>query len=212
MILSGGSLRNENIKNSREMLAETFQDDASYRLGIYFWELGRLGKEAYEDKDTIDIRIFNRRYSAANGVVVKFQTMLDTPVSVGDVIYDSTSDEYLICTESFNINDIHWQGKFTLCNWILKWQNKNGDILEYPCYDTNATQYNSGEQSNRVFTIGSSQHLVILPYDENTVILKYPQRFFLDRDFEHPTSYMVTQNDSTSYNYGNKGIRTELQQ
>lgn len=203
MRLNGGSLRNENIRNSRELLNETFRDDASYRLGIYFWE---LGAKDYAGKEALEIRIFKRTYSSANGVTMKFQTLFDSPISVGDIVYDSGADEYLICTESFNIDDVHWQGKFTLCNWILKWQNKNGDILEYPCYDTNATQYNSGEQSNKQFTIGSSQHLVILPYDENTVVLKSPQRFFLDRDPEHPTCYIVTQNDTTSYNFGKKGI------
>lgn len=203
MGLSGGSLRNENIKNSRELLKETFFDDASLSPGIYFWE---LGTKSYEDKEQLMVRLYKRSFSNANGWTVQFQTLYDSPVIVGDVIYDSNADEYLICTESFNIDDIHWQGKFTLCNWILKWQNKNGDILEYPCHDINSTQYNSGEQGNKQFTIGSSQHMVTLPYDENTVILKHPQRFFLDKDPEHPTSFMVTQNDTTSYNYGKKGL------
>lgn len=203
MRLSGGSLRDENIKNSRELLQATFFNDASLSFGIYFWE---LGLKSYEDREPLMVRLYERDFSNANGWTVKFQTLYDSPVSVGDVIYDSSSDEYLICTESFNIDDIHWQGKFTLCNWILRWQNKNGDILEYPCHDINSTQYNSGEQSNKQFTIGSSQHMVTLPYDENTVILKHPQRFFLDRDPEHPTSFMVTQNDTTSYFYGKKGL------
>lgn len=203
MNLSGGSLRNENIKNSRELLRETFADDASYSLGVYFWE---LGAKDYKGKESLEIRIYERAFSNANGVTMKFQTLFDSPVSVGDVLYDSVADEYLICTESFNINDVHWQGKFTLCNWILRWQNKDGDILEYPCHDINSTQYNSGEQSNKQFTIGSSQHMVTLPYDENTVALKHPQRFFLDRDTEHPTSFVVTQNDTTSYFYGKKGL------
>lgn len=203
MNLSGGSLRNENIMNSREMLRETFQDDASYRFGIYFWELGR---KSYDDIEPIEIRIFKRSYSSANGVTMKFQTLFDSPVVVGDVMYDSIAEEYLICTESFNIDDVHWQGKFTLCNWILKWQDNFGNILEYPCYDINSTQYNSGEQANKQFTIGSSQHMITLPYDENTVVLKTPRRFFLDRDPEHPTCFMVTQNDTTSYAYGKKGI------
>lgn len=206
MVLGGSTLRNENIKNSRELLRDTFQNDASYRLGIYIWELGRIGAESYDDISPIEIRIFNRKYSSANGVTMKFQTLFDTPIIVGDIVYDSTTDDYLICTESFNINDVHWQGKFTLCNWILKWQNSNGDILEYPCFDINATQYNSGEQGNRQFIIGSSQHIVMLPCDENTVILNTPQRFFLDKDPIHPTCFQITQNDTTSYNYGKKGI------
>lgn len=203
MNVSGGSLRNENIRNSRKLLDETFADDASFALGVYFWE---LGLKSYESRKPLSVRMYNRRFSNANGVVMDFQTLFNSPVSVGDVVYDSVSDEYLICTESFNINGVHWQGQFTLCNWILKWQNKNGDVLEYPCHDINTTQYNSGEQSNKQFTIGSSQHMVLLPYDENTVVLKSPQRFFLDRDPEHPTCFIVTQNDTTSYNYGNKGI------
>ena len=203
MILSGGSLRNENIKNSQELLRETFADDASFSLGIYLWE---LGLKSYDDRESIQIRLYKRSFSNANGVSVKFQTLIDTPIIIGDIIYDSIADEYLICTESFNIDGVHWQGKFTLCNWILKWQNKNGDILEYPCHDINSTQYNSGEQSNKQFTIGSSQHMITLPCDENTVILSSPQRFFLDKNTVNPTSFVVTQNDTTSYNYGKKGL------
>lgn len=203
MRLSGGSLRDENIKNSQELLQETFADDASLALGIYMWE---HGLESYDDKESIQIRLYKKSFSNANGVTIKFQTLIETPIIVGDIIYDSVADEYLICTESFNIDGIHWQGKFTLCNWILKWQNKHGDILEYPCHDINSTQYNSGEQSNKQFTIGSSQHMITLPCDENTVILSSPQRFFLDKNKENPTSFMVTQNDNTSYNYGKKGI------
>ena len=203
MSYDGGSLRNENINNSRRLLEETFADDPSFALGIYFW---RLGLKEYQNESPIGIRLYDRKFSAANGVTTKFQTLYDTPVVVGDIIYDIKEDEYLICTEAFNINNIHYQGKFTLCNWILKWQNKDGKILEYPCYDINSTQYNSGEQSNRNFTIESSQHMITLPCDENTVELSSPQRFYLDKATINPTSYIITQNDTTSYNYGKKGL------
>ena len=204
MQLSGGSLRNENINNSKHLLEETFDDDASLTLGVYFWE---LGIKSYEEKKPIRIRLYKRSFSNANGVMVKFQTPINVPVLVGDIIYCSKSDEYFICTETFNIDDIHWQGKFTLCNWILKWQDKiTGKIFEYPCNDINSTQYNSGETANRQFTVGSSQHMLTLPYDENTVVLSTPQRFYLDRDTKNPTSFIVTQNDTTSYGYGKKGL------
>lgn len=203
MSLSGGSLRNEYIFNTRELLKETFADDPSFIPYVYFW---RLGLKEYKYESPIGIRLYGRTFSAANGVTVKFQTLYNTPVVVGDIIYDSNEDEYLICTEAFNIDDIHYKGKFTLCNWILKWQKKDGTILEYPCFDMNATQYNSGEQSNRNFVIGSSQHMLTLPCDENTVELSTPQRFYLDKDTINPTTFIVTQNDTTSYNYGKKGL------
>ena len=203
MSLSGGSLREEYIFNTRELLNETFADDPSFAFGIYFW---RLGLKEYANENPIGIRLYGRAFSAANGVTVKFQTLYNTPVVVGDIIYDTKQDEYLICTESFDVDGIHYKGKFTLCNWILKWQKKDGTILEYPCHDMNTTQYNSGEQSNRNFVIGSSQHMITLPCDENTVELSTPQRFYLDRATINPTSFIVTQNDTTSYNYGKKGL------
>ena len=203
MSLNGGSLREEYIFNTRELLNETFADDPSYTFGIYFW---RLGLKEYTREKPIGIRLYGRAFSAANGVTVKFQTPYDTPVVVGDIVYDTKQEEYLICTESFDIDGINYKGKFTLCNWILKWQKKDGTILEYPCHDMNSTQYNSGEQSNRNFVIGSSQHMLTLPCDENTVELSTPQRFYLDKATNNPTSFIVTQNDTTSYNYGKKGL------
>lgn len=203
MSYCGKSLREEYIFNTRKLLKETFADDPSFQLGVYFW---RLGLKEYVRESPIDIRLYGRNFSAANGVTVKFQTLYDTPIVVGDVIYDTKEDEYLICTEAFNIDNMNYKGKFTLCNWILKWQDKKGRILEYPCYDMNTTQYNSGEQSNRHFTIGSSQHMITLPADENTVSLNTPQRFYLDKNTENPTTFIVTQNDTTSYNYGKKGL------
>lgn len=206
MRLSGSSLRDEHITNSRMLMSDTFLDDASLAQGIYFWQHGKLLCEDYYGDEQITIRIFKRSFSSAQGVTMKFQTLYDTPIIVGDILYNSKSDEYYICTESFDIDSVHWQGKLTLCNWILKWQDSRGDIFKYPCYDVNTTQYNSGEQSNRQFTIGSSQHMLTLPYDENTVRLKTPKRIFLDRNFESPSVFIVTQNDTTSYCYGKKGI------
>ena len=203
MSLSGGSLREESIFNTRELLKETFADDPSFTSSVYFW---KLGLKEYQNELPIGIRLYGRAFSAANGVTVKFQSLSDTPIVVGDIIYDKKEDEYLICTEAFNIDDIHFKGKFTLCNWMLKWQNKDGKILEYPCYDMNSTQYNSGEQFNKNFTIGSSQHMLTLPCDENTVELSTPQRFYLDKATINPTTFIVTQNDTTSYNYGKKGL------
>ena len=203
MSLSGGSLREEYIYSTRQLLNEAFADDPSFTYGVYFW---KLGLKEYQHESPVGIRLYGRTFSAANGVTVKFQTPYNTPIIVGDIIYDTNENEYLICTEAFNIDGIHYKGKFTLCNWMLKWQKKDGTILEYPCYDMNSTQYNSGEQSNRNFTIGSSQHMITLPSDENTIALTSPQRFYLDKNMDNPTSFIVTQNDTTSHNYGKKGL------
>lgn len=200
---AGGNQRKENIFNSKSYMAETFMDDASIAEGIYFWNWNDTD---YDSKETVNIRFYKRSFSNANGYTVKFQTEYDTPIIVGDVLYDSKNDEYYICTESFDIDSIHYQGKITLCNWHLRWQNAEGVILDYPCVDMNATQYNSGETASRQFVIGTSQHLVILPSDENTIIINTPKRFMLDKNLTNPTCFVVTQNDNTSYAIGKKGL------
>ena len=48
--------------------------------------------------------------------------------------------------------------------------------------------------------------MITLPSDENTIALNSPQRFYLDKNTENPTSFIVTQNDNTSHNYGKKGL------
>lgn len=206
METAGGSLRNEHISDSKHLIGLTFEDDASYALNVYRWELGDTTDD-YQKKRSVKIRFYNRKYSSASGVTIEFQTPYEEKIVVGDILYLADENVFYLCEEVFDIDSIHWQGKFTLCNWILKWQNPvSGEILAYPCHAVNATQYNSGEQSNKLFTIGSSQHMITLPYDENTVVLSTPQRFYLDRNTENPTVYIVTQNDTVSGYFGEKGL------
>lgn len=205
MEISGNNLKGELIRNSRKLIEEVFKDDPSHKR-VFVWRLGLLNPEDYENEPTIDIRFYGRKYSVSDGMTVKFQTCMNTPIEVGDVLYDIQLNLYLMCIESFDIDETHFQGKLCYCNWILKWQNEFGDILEYPCYDSNSTQYNSGESTNKQFTIGSSQHAIRLPCDGNTCNLSSPKRFYLDKAAKNPTSFVLTQNDTTSYNYGKKGI------
>lgn len=203
MELSGGSIRNEHILDSKRFLSAVFEDDSSYVQGLFMW---KHGLKDYSEETELKIRLHSRRFSTANGDLVSFVTQMDEPICVGDIVYNSNSYEYMICTEVSNLNNIQYNGKFTVCNWILKWQNDKGEIFEYPCQDMNSTQYNSGETNNRTFTIGTSQHMLTLPCDENTVILESPKRFYLDKSPINTTSFIVTQNDNTSYNYGKKGL------
>ena len=207
MSYSGKSIKEEQVNNAKKYLEATFEHSASHTDGVYFWEHGCKVLEDYEDKQPLNIRLFGEKFSTANGGTISFQTLIDTEICVGDIIYTSLRNEFWICTDSKCIANIHYEGTFTKCNWFLKWQDKKtGEILEYPCQNINSTQYNSGEQSNITFTIGSSQHLVTLPADEYTIRINDKVRVYLSRNKEEPIVYRATQNDTTSYNYGKKGI------
>ena len=100
---------------------------------------------------------------------------------------------------------LYYDGKLTRCNNILKWQDENKHIFEYPVFDINSTQYNSGEFGYKTMTLGSSQHLLTIVADENTIALNHGHRFFWDRNTVDPTVFKLTQNDTTAVNY-DRGI------
>lgn len=196
---SGVSLYEEQIKDAQDILADGFTDDVSCAKHIFFWIAGenpQKGKHIY-------IKFYDRKYSSANGNMKSFLTHNNDKIEVGDYIYDEEENTYWICTESFHVDHIHYEGKFTQCNWRLRWQRPDGTILEYPCLDLNSTQYNSGESGNSTLKLGSAQHMEKVQANSDTISLASPQRFYVSKDNSIP--YIVTQNDTTASNYG-KGI------
>lgn len=196
---SGVSLYDEQIKDAQDILANGFTDDISCAKHIFFWIAG----ENPQKGDHIYIKFYDRKYSSANGNMKSFLTHNNDKIEVGDYIYDEEENTYWICTESFHVDNIHYEGKFTQCNWHLRWQRPDGAILEYPCLDLNSTQYNSGESGNNTLKLGSAQHMEKVQANSDTISLASPQRFYVSRDNSIP--YVITQNDTTASNYG-KGI------
>lgn len=192
MLISGGlTIRDENIKNSKILLKSTFYDDPSFNPHISFWK----------SEDKLDCRIFSRKKSS-NLVVSTIQTFLDSNLVVGSIIYDSNTKEYWICTNLFNIGETHKQGELTLCNYTLLFQSPNGTILSYPCIDNSTNT--SGVDENATLSTLNGIHRIKLPFDENTKLISENRRFFLDK-YGH-TTYVVTNVNNTTYNYGVMGL------
>ncbi len=196
---SGKSLYEEQIKDAQDILADGFTDDVSCAKHIFFWIAG----ENPQKGNHVYIKFYDRKYSSANGNTKLFLTHNNDKIEVGDYIYDEEENTYWICTESFHVDNIHYEGKFTQCNWHLRWQRPDGAILEYPCLDLNSAQYNSGESGNNTLKLGSAQHMEKVQANSDTISLASPQRFYVSRDNSIP--YVITQNDTTASNYG-KGI------
>lgn len=196
---SGKSLYEEQIKDAQDILADGFTDDVSCAKHIFFWIAG----ENPQKGNPVYIKFYDRKYSSANGNIKSFLTHNNDKIEVGDYIYDEEENTHWICTESFHVDNIYYEGKFTQCNWFLRWQRPDGTILEYPCLDLNSTQYNSGESGNNTLKLGSAQHMEKVQANRDTISLASPQRFYVSRDNSIP--YVVTQNDTTASNYG-KGI------
>ena len=92
MEISGNSLRQEYINNSKNFLQTVFSDDASYTYDIYLWE---VDKTEYIEDDMIPIRLYNRKKSN-DEITIKFQSLSN--INVGNILYDKKNNNFWLCT------------------------------------------------------------------------------------------------------------------
>ena len=117
-----------------------------------------LDVETYENfltGETIDLNINRQTKSEVSGYQKEFTSLITAPVQHGDTFYNEDEGLYWICTEVMCKSGLYYDGKLTRCNNILKWQDENKHIFEYPVFDINSTQYNSGEFGDKTMTLGS---------------------------------------------------------
>jgi len=77
-----------------------------------------------------------------------------------------------------------------------------GEVVRYPVYSLNSTQYGSGETQKAQMSIGTSQRLVYIPCNDETILLDSGVRFLIDKNKNNPTAYRLAQIDSESYSCG----------
>lgn len=147
-------------------------------------------------------RVFNRKDKSKSTHVITVETIHEEDrFNYGDYLFFDNST--WLCMSSFVFHNLYCKGEFTLCNWSLKWQDETGAILSYPCVTSSSS---IGEDSDKVLTLPSNQKYILLPFNEQTSKLKADKRFFVDRK-SPPTPYkIIGDTDTTSYNYGGKGL------
>lgn len=89
------------------------------------------------------------------------------------------------------------------CNYRIRFISPlTHEAVEYPVYTENATRYNSGERETNKMLYGTSQHIVYIPNNSETILINNGARFLLDLNSAQPTAMRVTQVDTTSYAFG----------
>lgn len=97
--------------------------------------------------------------------------------------------------------ELYTYGKMQQCNYVLKWQNANADVIERWSVVLSASKYNNGQLYNNVIVVGSNQLMVYLPIDEETLKLKSNKRLMVDFNTELPKCYDVTRVDTVTMGY-----------
>ena len=197
---SGSTAREEMIIDGQNLLKEELEHDSSYSPTMYFWN-PVLGCDDRPAK----VRICKRKYSSLNGNYQNFLTTYDNPIKIGEYLHDTKDNTYWLIYNSFNVNDVHYEGKMIQCNYLLRWQLANGEIIERYSNIVSASKYDVGETSNSTLVLSSNNYTVLIGYCDEGFELE-GKRVFIDMKPIKPTKvFKITRSDDVLYNSGNMG-------
>lgn len=89
---------------------------------------------------------------------------------------------WIIDTNVVNVDGAYWTTRMSRCQYVLRWQNSSGEIVERWAYASDQTKYSNGETGNTTVTIADNQYGLLLPIDSETKLLKRGMRFAFDFD------------------------------
>ncbi len=197
---SGNTVREEMIRDGQNLLVEELEHDSSYSPTMYFWN------PVLEcDDRPAKMRIHNRKCSSLNGNYQQFLTTYDNPVRIGEYIHDTKDNTYWLIYNSFNVNDVHYEGKMIQCNYFLRWQLSDGKIVKRWANIVSASKYDVGENGNSTLVLSSNNYTILIGYCEEGFELE-GKRVFIDIKPIKPTKvFKITRSDDVLYNSGNMG-------
>lgn len=86
-------------------------------------------------------------------------------------------------------NKSYEKATMVLCQYNLRWQNNNGDIIERWGNFSSASKYDVGEGGNNVIFLTSNNYSIKLPFDKETLELD-GKRVFIDKHVHNPTKVL----------------------
>lgn len=102
-------------------------------------------------------------------------------------------------------NKVFEKVTLSLCQYKLKWQNADGDIIERWGNFKSASKYDVGEYGNKTIILASNNYSFMIPIDKEAYQLE-EKRVFIDLNKENPTKvYKITRADDPLYEYGIHG-------
>lgn len=186
--LHGVTQRERNVNRLRNDILKNLPENPSYKNVLL------NGIETY-----ISITKGTQRYYK------DFQSLPGQKIIAGDYI-EWAHNTWLVYTADCD-DEIYTDGELRQCNYVQRWQNENGELVERPSYVVNASAYNNGETGNSTITLATNQFMVYMPLDEETLKIRNGKRVFMDYFLDgNSSSYELTRPDNVSMKFGEKGV------
>lgn len=121
-------------------------------------------------------------------------------------IVDFAESKWLI-TELDANDEVYASGTMQRCNYLLKWLDKNGSIVEKWCIVEDGTKYLIGEKAEDMMSIGDARIAITIGKDKDTIELGRGKRFLVDDlDAKAPLAYQITKPNKLYNVYDNEGV------
>lgn len=116
-------------------------------------------------------------------------------------------DNKWLITELDADNELYESGVIEQCNYLLKWLNEEGEIVERWCRVVDGTKYLIGEKTEDIMAIGDARIAITLAKDDETSKLHRGKRFLVDdMDAQQPLAYQITKPNKLFNIYNNNGV------
>ena len=103
------------------------------------------------------------------------------------------ADNHWLITQVDANDEVNMAGLMQQCNYLLKWRDSTGKIIERWSIVEDGTKYLVGEDERQVMTTGGARFAVTLSKDEDTAKLKRGKRFLLyDPDCDDALAFEIT--------------------
>lgn len=121
-------------------------------------------------------------------------------------IVDFANSKWLI-TDVDADNELYESGQMQRCNYLLKWVNKAGQVVEKWSIVEDGTKYLIGEKNEDMMAIGDARVAVTVGKDSDTIELDRGKRFLIDdADSDAVLAYQITKPNKLYNIYDNKGV------
>lgn len=121
-------------------------------------------------------------------------------------LVDFADSKWLI-TELDANDEVYTSGMMKRCNYLLKWLNHNGEIIEKWCIVEDGTKYLIGEKEEDMMSIGDARIAITIGKDEDTIELCRGKRFLVDDiDAGAPLAYQITKPNKLFNVFDGQGV------
>ena len=136
----------------------------------------------------------------------EFESMPGQEINIGDYI-EWANSWWLVTTCDYD-DELYRNGKLHQCNYLLKWQNELGEIIERHAVILSASKYNDGLAESNVISLGSDKLSINIPLDSEALKLKksMAKKFFIDNNKEDPPAYLLANTGNVADTYNGHGI------